>query len=382
MHGITSVRMLQAVAMTAGIALLLWSIGVPTFIRTAEAEALTNASDTLSNSAPAEASDHTIAFTSPNGINASENIDLVFNANFDMTSIVFTDVDIVASGTDSTIVDGSSGAGTWGFSTSSNTITLQAPNDFTAGSSSPFSIEIGTNATLGASGVNQIINPSSTTTSYEIDITAGSQDSGQVRVAIVDTVLLSAAVDTSLTFSVSGVNALQTVNSSPTTTAGTTTPTTVPFGTLPTTGSRVLAQDLSVLTNASNGYSVTVQQDTPFQSTTGGIIDGFIDGADTFTPTAWVAPTGDVNDVTTYGHWAITSEDATTSRQSADEFDADEWSSASTSPIVVMGHTGPSDGTTQGVGSARVGFQVGITGLQEAGDDYEVRLRYVATPTF
>jgi hypothetical protein len=47
-----------------------------------------------------------------------------------------------------------------------------------------------------------------------------------------------------------------------------------------------------------------------------------------------------------------------------------------------MGHDGPADGTTDGVGDAYIGYQVQISPLQEAGDDYTTTLRYVITPTF
>ena len=47
-----------------------------------------------------------------------------------------------------------------------------------------------------------------------------------------------------------------------------------------------------------------------------------------------------------------------------------------------MGNTGPADGTTAGIGAARIGYQVQISALQEAGDDYTTTLRYIATPTF
>jgi hypothetical protein len=47
-----------------------------------------------------------------------------------------------------------------------------------------------------------------------------------------------------------------------------------------------------------------------------------------------------------------------------------------------MGHTGPSDGFTAGQGATRVGYQIEISALQEAGDDYSTTLRYIATPTF
>src|SRR3989344_4519938 len=166
-HTVTSVRMLQAVAMVAGLSLILWGTGLPTFFRIAEAVSLTDASDTLSSSVASAVSNHTITFTTDSGIAASETIQLTFDSNFDMTSILFSDVDI-ASSTEGVIVDGASGAGTWGFSTTTNIITLQAPTNNVAASSTTYTIQIGTNA--AGPGVNQIINPSSTTTTYAIDI--------------------------------------------------------------------------------------------------------------------------------------------------------------------------------------------------------------------
>jgi hypothetical protein len=117
------------------------------------------------------------------------------------------------------------------------------------------------------------------------------------------------------------------------------------------------------------------------QSTTGATIDGFIDGTDTVTPSSWQSPAGLIANPDTYGHWGITSSDhASTSR--AVEFSNDTWVSGSTTPIAVMGHDGPADGVAAGSGVARVGYQVQISALQEAGDDYTTTLRYVATPTF
>lgn len=207
-------------------------------------------------------------------------------------------------------------------------------------------------------------------------------DSGQVRVAIVDQVTVSASVDTSLTFTVSGVNANIDVSVSATNTSATSTSTTLPFGTLAIGVSRVLAHNLAVTTNASNGYSVTVTQTQPLQSTTGATIDGFIDGSATNTPNAWVGPSAQISDPNTYGHWGITSSDGTTTRDVGDEFGSDEWVSPSTTPIVIMGHTGPADGSTAGIGAAQIGYQAQISALQEAGDDYTTTLRYIVTPTF
>ncbi len=379
-HTATTVRTLQAVAMIVGLAVFLWTTGLPTIFRTAEASSITSASDTLSNSAPSVASNHTVAFTSPNGMTAGQTITITFPAQFTIPALGVEDFDLTASGTEQTIAP-TNGSGIWGVSTSSQTITFTSPSNVGQASSTPFSIEIGSHAAAGGAGNTQIVNPSATT-SYPIDIDGTSPDDGQIRVAIIDQVTMTASVDTSLTFTVSGVAASSSVNSSPTTTSATSTSVSLPFGTLNINVSKTLAQDLSVTTNASNGYSVTVEQTGALQSTTGATIDGFIDGANTYTPTAWQAPGAVITDTATYGHWGITSEDATTSRAGIDEFDANEWASGSTTPIVIMGHTGPADGTTNGFGRARIGYQVQISALQEAGDDYTTTLRYIATPMF
>ncbi|MFT5036559.1 MAG: hypothetical protein ACI9VM_000121, partial [Candidatus Azotimanducaceae bacterium] len=134
-------------------------------------------------------------------------------------------------------------------------------------------------------------------------------------------------------------------------------------------------------TNASQGYVVTVQADNNLLSSTGADIDGFSNGTDTNTPVTWAAPTGTVGEENTYGHWGLTSDDATTTR--ASQFGSDEWVSvSSTTPRIVMSNDGPANGTGTGVGETRVGYKVQITGLQEAGDDYQAILTYIATPTF
>ncbi len=372
-----TVRILQAVAMIVGIAVFLWSTGLPTLFRFAEAASITFASDTLSVSAPGVVSNHTIAFTSPNGMLAGETIEITFPAQFNVTGVDFDDIDISASGTDKTVA-AANGAATWGASFGGNVLTLTSPSDVPQASATPFVIKIGNHA---AGGNNQIVNPSATT-SYAIDIGGTMPDSGQVRVAIIEEVTVSASVDTSLSFTITGVGASSTVNGSPTTTSGTTTNLSLPFGTLGINVSKVLAQDLTITTNATHGYSVTVEQSGALQSTTGATIDGFIDGADTASPAAWQAPGALLANPATYGHWGITSNDATTSRLAPDEFGVDEWIAGTTSPRVIMGHTGPSDGTEQGSGYARIGYQIQISALQEAGDDYTTTLRYIATPVF
>jgi hypothetical protein len=378
-HTENTVRALQTVAMSVGLALLLWSTGLPAALLQAEAASITNASDTLSNSAPALPSNHTIAFTIPMGMATSSNFTITFASQFDTSAVTVGDIDLSVAAVDQTIATGTSGLGQWGVvGAGSDTITFTTPTDSGVASSSAIVVKIGSNA---VGGTIRIVNPTSTTTSYSIGIAGTMQDTGEMRVAIVDQVTVSASVNTSLTFSVTGVLSGQAVNGSPTTTVAASTPTTLPFGTLPVGVSRTLAHDLSVATNASQGYTVTVQQTGNLQSTTGATIDGFIDGANTASPVAWQGPSALIANPNTYGHWGLTSSDhASTSR--AVEFTTDTWVSGSTTPVIVMGHDGPAEGVEAGTGAARVGYQVQISALQEAGDDYTTTLRYVATPTF
>lgn len=372
----------RAIAMLLALALVTWGLGAQLFTHKAEAANLTSVSDTLSDSMHDSASNHTIAFTSPNGMAAGATITVTFPAGFtNVAAMAFGDVDLTASGTDQTIA-ATNGSGQWGAVFSGQVLTLTSPSNVGQASNTPYVLELGTNATFGVTGDTQIVNPTATTTSYEIQINGTAPDSGRTRVAITDNVVVSAVVNTTLTFVVSGTAASSTVNGSPTTTSSSTSSTRLPFGVLTAGVSKTLAQDLTITTNAANGYVVTLYQDSNLQSSTGADIDNFIDGANTYTPTAWTSPTAIITNEATWGHWGITSDDATTTRAALDEFDSNEWSAPSSTPIVVMSHTGPADGATQGTGIARVGFQVQISSLQEAGDDYNTTLTYIATPTF
>jgi hypothetical protein len=369
-----SVRVLQAVAAIAGLAVLLWSFGLPSHLFV-EAANLTDVSDTLTDSAPSVVSNHTITFVTPDGVDAAENIVITFPAaSFDLSNIDAGDIDF-ATGTDALIQDGAASGGTWGVATTSTTITITSGTGVVAANAT-VTIEVGTNATFGGNGNGQIVNP--TVASYEIEITAGNVDTGATRVVIIDDVEVTASVNTIFTFAVAGVIGGQSVNG--TTTTGSTTATTIPFGALTANVSSTTAQDLFVTTNASQGFVVTVQVDGNLLSSTGADIDTFNNGSDTNIPAGWVPPSSTLGDEDTYGHWGVTSDDAVTGR--ASEFGSDQWIAASTSPRVVFAHTGPADGTSSGTGTTRVGYTIEISSLQEAGDDYAATLTYIATPTF
>ncbi len=362
--------MLRVVACVVGIALFFWSVSFPTLFRAVEAASITSASDTLSDSDQNVASNHVIRFTTPNGILPNETILITFPAGFDLTDntptgLNFDDLDLTDDGVEQTLAD-SNGVAQWGVATTTTTIQLTAPSGSTVGSSSVLVIEIGNNATSGSTGDTQIINPG--LGSYTIDIAGSMEDSGSLMVAIVDNVVVTASVDTNFSFAVAGVGTGLSVNG--TTTSTTSTATAIPFETLSNGVIKTLAQDLTVTTNASNGFAITVYQDTNLISSTGADIDGFADGAYTDTPSPWAHPTASPSNEKTWGHWGLTSTDA-------DLFGSNLWVSPSTTPRTVFSHTSVVNAST-----TRVGYQAEISTLQEAGDDYTTTLTYIATPTF
>ena len=370
----TSVESLhRVVAMLVAIAVLAWSVGA---YSSAQAANLTSISDTLSDSNVSSLSNHTVQFTVPTsspGVIAAGTIVVTFPAGFNIAALTVGDVDFAINGAEQTLAGSASGA-TWGVATSSQNLTLTSGTGVvTAGQ--VVRIRIGTNAVTGSTGTHQVTNP--TAGSYEFVVTAGAADTGRTRVAILNNVTVTAVVDTSFVFTVAGLATSTAVNA--TTTTGSSTPTTIPFGTLVAGQIKTLGQQLSVTTNARNGFVVTVQQSQNLLSSTGADIDGFIDGAYTNTPVAWIAPTNSITNENTWGHWGLTSDD---SDLNSDEFGSALFVAASTTARQVFSHTGPADGTTVDKGTAKVGYNIQITPLQEAGNDYSTVLTYIATPTF
>jgi hypothetical protein len=370
---------LQAIAAIAAMAILLWSIGLPS-LRFAEAASVTSFSDTLSDSAPLQPSNHTITFVTPSGMAAGETISITFPIGFaGIGSLTPSDLDLAIAGVDQVLAGAPSGA-TWGVNPVGQVIDIQSGTS-TIGAGATVTIQIGTNATFGATGINQITNPA-TSTSYEIDIEVGTLDTGSTRVAIVNTVLVSASVDTRFEFTVAGVAASTSVNTGDVT-GGPTTATTIPFGVLVADTASTAAQTLSVITNAANGFVVTVETDQQLTSANDAVIDGYIDGNYTNTPTLWTTPGGTPGQLNEYGHWGISSSDTTVTGALSNFFTGgDAFVSASTTPVEVFRHNGPTNGTGAGQGTTNVIYKVEITALQEAANDYTATLTYVATPVF
>ena len=378
-----ALSVLQATAAIVGLAILLWSFGLPS-LRFAEAANVTSFSDTLSSSAPSVPSNHTIQFTTPTTVANGGTITIVFPAGFTGTSsLVATDFDVT---TTSNFSVASNCAGSEKVSAAFTGLTLTLTFCATDGGLLPANatttIKIGNHATFGGTGSNRISNP--TIGSYKLDLTAGA-NTGSTRVAIVNTVLVTANVDTLFTFSVAGT-AKNTVVNTADTTGGVTTATSIPFGTINAGTASTAAQLLSVTTNARGGFVVTVTASSQLISSNGADIDGFKDGAYTTTPVVWASPLATLGSENTYGHWGVTTDDGALTSGFTNPFNTgaggNRYVSASTTPVEVFRNGGPANGAGRGVGTTTVGYKIERSALQEAANDYQATLTYVATPVF
>ena len=371
--------MLQATAAVASLAIIMWSLGLPV-LQFAEAANVTTLSNTLSDSAPSVVSDHTIYFETPTGVVNGQTITVDFSDGpFVVGSVDATDIDVQDGSTDLSVAADCTGTDQIGaaFSGTTLTITFCAGDGASLAAGASTTIEIGLNATGGDA---QLTNP--VAGSYQIPVTAGSADSGETRVAIVESVTVTATVDTIFTFTVSPVAGGVLVNTADTT-GGPTTATAIPFGELAADTASTAAQDLEVSTNAANGFVVTVTADQQLSSSNGADIDGFVDGAFTSTPTGWASPSATPGAENEAGHWGLSSSDTTLTPGLSDLYNGgDNFVSASTTPVEIFRHDGPTDGSVVGEGTATAIYTVEVTALQEAADDYTATLTYVATPVF
>ncbi len=354
----------RVVAMLVACAVMLWSVGVYT---TAQAANLVEVSNTLTDSGPNALSGHFFSFEIPTGSTVAGANDYVIN--FDAA---FTDVSTATSGSLVVRLNGGAPIAIGNFAAGATTITF---DNVAAVAGDVVTVEI----------LPEVIQNPGVVQSYEFLITVANatSDSGRTRIAIVDYVTVSAVVETTFDFVVSGTATTTAVNG--TSTTDSTTATEIAFGVLEAGTIYTLAQELSVVTNAANGFVVTVEQDGDLRSSTGADIDSFFDATYENTPTGWVAPTNSLLNENTWGHWGLTSDDGELSTLDPDEFTVgggDKWVAASTTPRVIFSHSDPVNGVGQGYGTTTVGYQVQITPLQEAADDYQTVLMYIATPTF
>lgn len=235
-----------------------------------------------------------------------------------------------------------------------------------------------------------ITNPTTINTTYYARITT--VDGSSVTIdgpnaaafAILDTtsIAVSASIDPSLTFSIAGVASGGSFNGGSGNINVTSTATTIPYGTLTAATPKIAAHDVTVSTNAGNGYTVTASTSANIQAGNPPLISGATNNIDPFTgsnasPATWSSPNGSTVNTNT-GFFGYSTEDATLCTGTANRFTSGgaKWAGTSTTGGELIC-------STAGVSSeiTRVGWEVEVNAIQAAGA-YSGTVILVATPTY
>lgn len=323
------------------------------------AASLSSLKDTQTSEKASTAGNHTIVFTTPTGVSASSTIILTFDNSTNIPAgLDYTDIDLTDDATDVTLAAAPSGA-TWGVvRTSSTVITFTNGSSAVAGGS-VISIEIGSNATFGTTGDQQIINGSAGTT--KLTITGSFSDTGIIGIPIIadDTVVINAIVQPTITFTVSDNTIFfGNLSSSVACFAQGTDPGSV---TCPTT-TETEAFNMTAGTNATSGYIITVQGPT------------LTSGGNTILPLASATASSPGTEQfglrfnASGGSGVVTAPYATAGQYA--------YTGTATIPAQVASYTGPSATTTY---SGR--YIANISSATEAGV-YTANHTYVATATY
>ena len=366
----------RGIAFTLIISLLLWLSGFPLSLQFASAATVAQFSATASSSVPSANTNYRITWTDSTQITVGQTIKITFdpgNSTFDLGSLANNEVVTSASPTNLSIITTACGA-------TPNQVSISGGISNSAGDKSVTLTACGTIAT-GTKSVtftnNHVTNPSSPG-SYKIIVGGTQADSGQTLVAIINQVTVSASVATSLSFNITGLSSGSTVNGETTSTS--TSASAIAFGTLASGTPIIGGQELTVTTNAGNGFVVTVQEDQNLTSSAGSQIYTFKDGGGTSLPIAWASPTSIVGNALTYGHIGLTSDD---SDLNAGEFTGTKYvGNFATTSRVIFSNSGAADGVTQNIGKARVAYKIQISALQAAASDYSNHFTYICTATF
>jgi hypothetical protein len=315
---------------------------------------LLSVSDTITDSKPGATASHTIVFVNPTAIPGGGRINVYLPTGFNW------------SGATGTCPNGVFATTSYGFQcqltsliATSSTSTITANNIVNPSTEGSYLITIETRATEGGTIL----------------------DTGELRIAIVSGVTVTAHVPALLTFQVKGVPASTTVESG--TTNVTSTTTTIDFGTVNAGTQYLAAQKLVVSTNANYGFTVKVWQNQNLTNAMGADIDKFANGTPPATPQAWSSPSAIPGQENTYGHFGLRSDDSDVQL----DFGTNLWTGfpgdGPSYQVEVLKSNRPTAGESdsQGYGWDYVEYQLEISALQEAGD-YSNILTYVCTPTY
>lgn len=201
------------------------------------------------------------------------------------------------------------------------------------------------------------------------DCSTGLTDSTVVAFVFNDGELVQLTIDPTLTFSVAGVAAGQTVNGATTTHASTGTGINYSNDVTSSTNG-ISAHDVQVSTNAEGGYIVYIRHSGALTNQSSDTITNHT--GTNLSPTAFSAAGTE--------SWGYTTEDATLSNigDGVNRFTATgEWAGFTTTNAEVVANTTATSGTQ----TTRVGHQVGVASNTEAGT-YQTTMIYTVVATF
>jgi hypothetical protein len=193
----TSSFFLKILSSVVVFSLLFFSVNI------AIAANLTALRDTLSTESASTVANHTITFTTPTGVASGQTIILTFNNSTSVpVGLDYTDIDLTDDGIDVTLA-AAPAAATWGVIRTSATVITFTNGTTAVAPGSVIEIEIGTHATTGGTGDQQITNGPAGTTNLVITGTFG--DSGTIGIPIIadSVVVINALVQPSISFSIS-----------------------------------------------------------------------------------------------------------------------------------------------------------------------------------
>ena len=237
------------------------------------------------------------------------------------------------------------------------------------------------NQTVVVPFTSGVTNPTTANTTFWVrvtsqDTTPDTIDSATVASATLDTysMLATATVDPTFTFSIAAVNT-GTVNGA-TINVTTATASAIPFGTLSTGSTKISAHDITITTNAANGYQVTIASaNPPMVGTTNPTenIDRY--NVANSSPAAWGSPGGTTPSTNT-GFLGYTTNSTSLCTGTPNRFSSNKWAGPETTPYEVACNSGGASGEI-----TRIGWQAEVNGVQPA-DFYTGTLFLVATPTY
>lgn len=362
------------------------------YVGVARGATVTTFSDTLTTSIPSVVANHTIAWdvVDATGIAANDVFTINFADTFDTATgpITENDIDIEDDGTDKTTAADCTGAEEFGvaINTSTDVITFTACTELTTiAQTSVVTVKIGTNADNSGTGTQQIINPTAGSLTISLAGTSGYTDSGEIQVAILAGVDVSATVSAALDVSVAGLNT-GSVNSAVIDETDTSA-TAITFGTLTVNTHRIAAQTVTVSTNASEGYTTAIRWTTGSGSDDG--LDSNTNNCDGFTastatnasPQAWAAgtnPTGSAANVDTCW-FGYTTEDSALGVGTAARFTTgggDKWAPFSSTAYEVI-YTA----NAVSAQATNIGYKVEVNGIQPQGT-YTGTTEFITTAIF